>query len=1021
MTKTSNFSHFADRSSSTVILKMSEPPLLLPSQLPPRYPGENSSVGTPVRGYHAANKPPSVSSIRSTPHSGSERGSDDRHQLSLDPIVLSNVSVNPRRVDSAPLRHGDSDVGREVRQLVMGMQIDLARLRESVDLKHQFNKQVVTTSDSHFQAHSALMAAIAAAKSEGGPIELPPAYFLAPLPSAPLTTLRVNDSGASTAAVVFSRSNSADGSARRRVSAGDSPRAEMHHSAPWNMSTLVEKRASQSSAGAADDTGKHRVESDSASINTAIREDRSGPSGGPQLREAKPKHLRFNTATSNSHDAHAEVKAKPPLVATREQTERDMPPPNAFGKSMTGLWSQAASHGTNAADHSAHWAHAAAATGRSAGDIRPAFDALGTVSGKALGMSGGRIDSEAFARQQLERMSIERLPQPRENISALEDPIRNGVLLCRLLNYITSHAQPRKQFRELSVKVGSVECAKSNFISALTRIRELHIPSSAPPIPQAMLYLNPSDIVLRGDTSELWGLLAALIEIFVTKGYAAVASSGEGSSQPDPASAPILGRFCDTYSSRNMLRLEEAVCEFLFSLNVLVEPTEHGLPADNSGAPVPDPHHAAFLPTDRRKWHVRTTPFKTISLSSVLPYLTNGTALCDVVSKVLGVELLPFRNPRIRANCISNIRMMQNELMKHSPQRIANFFLCDAAPVYDSDIAFILLLLEDIMRLASKAPPRKRMPSETMQPYLSSSPHAAAEDGSSPGPRRNAPPIAHRLEDPAGSNSAGLSHKEVVNAQISRFHQRERQLFAGGSGGPPTASYVDVAVADPRVVDGQGSHAFRREESVGSQLQTPFTSTSAQPPPTQLRSRTAGVTTAAPSSGRSIVPSDEVRDELRDTASEPLALLPRHLEYLNTVNPDDKELSVLARWLQFKLGPSYHYASADRLLDVSGNNIQLTQPCFLFSDGLVLTHLVRILSYHKCPQLETVQSGPKTNAVKRQNVRKVVEFLRQEKKILMDYVFLEDVLVTGDLRAVVLVLRGLRCAYKNHKSPTLKS
>ncbi len=68
-----------------------------------------------------------------------------------------------------------------------------------------------------------------------------------------------------------------------------------------------------------------------------------------------------------------------------------------------------------------------------------------------------------------------------------------------------------------------------------------------------------------------------------------------------------------------------------------------------------------------------------------------------------------------------------------------------------------------------------------------------------------------------------------------------------------------------------------------------------------------------------------------------------------------------------------------------------------------------------------MQNGPKTNAVKRQNVRKVVEYLRQEKKMLMDYVFLEDVLVTGDLRAVVLVIRGLRAAYKNHKSSLIKS
>ena len=934
-------------------------------------------------------------------------------QLSLDPIVLSNVSVNPRSHtmgqggrDDGPSRHADSDIGREVRELVMRMQVDIARLRESVDLKYQFNKHVVSASDRNYHGYTALTAAIAAAKDDGGSIDAPAAYFLAPLPSAPLTTLRVNDSGANTSAVCMARSASATAQGPRSNSiVASAAMQEVHHDRTWNMSTLVEKKLRQQ-----DGTPTRRVDPTS---NMTSPQD-----VGTDAQLRKQKHLRFESfgggvARDASALSPADASRKQVLSGVpREQTDRAMPAPSTFGKSMTGLWSQPASHNTSGTDHIIKWA-ASSSTGKPEVDIPPAFDGLGTVSGKALGMTGGRSDSEAYARLHLERMNIERLPLPHEGISALDDPIRNGVLLCRLVNYITSHAQPKKQFRELPVRVGSIEHAKGNFIAALTRIRELHIPSSAQPIPQVMMYLNPSDIIQCGDTSELWGLLAALVEIFIAKSHLAVSAGGGEGAQLDTrvGNVPIVGRFCETYSARNMARLDEAVSNFLFSLNILVEPTEHGIPLDDAGAHVPDPLHAAFLP-ERRKWHIRTTPFATITLPSVLPYLTNGTALCDVVSRVLCIDLMPFRNPRIRANCISNIRMVQNELMKHSPQRISSAFLCDAAPVFDCDLAFILFLLEDIMRLAAKQPPRKQIPAETLQPFLGvRGGSGGSDDATSPQPRRAPPPTAHRSDESKNQ----VSQKEALNAQLSRFHQRERQLFAGDTG-LPNGSHVTVA--DPHVVDTVGNRGFRREESVGSQMQAPFTSSSAHPAPTQLRSRTTGVTTAAPSSGRSIVPSDEVRDELRDPASEPLALLPRHLEYLNAVNPDEKELSQLARWLQAKLGTNYHYTAADRMFEVDSNNLQLSQPCFLFADGIVLTHLVRILSYHKCPQLETVQAGPKTNAVKRQNVRKVVEYLRQEKKVLMDYVFLEDVLVSGDLRAVVLVIRGLRVAYKNHKSPS---
>ena len=134
------------------------------------------------------------------------------------------------------------------------------------------------------------------------------------------------------------------------------------------------------------------------------------------------------------------------------------------------------------------------------------------------------------------------------------------------------------------------------------------------------------------------------------------------------------------------------------------------------------------------------------------------------------------------------------------------------------------------------------------------------------------------------------------------------------------------------------------------------------------------------------------------------------------MNVDEKELAALGEWLSTKLGRHFTYVAPDKSFDVRSGSIQVSDPCMIFSDGVVFAHLVRVLSYHKCSELDNVQLRPKSLAVKRNNVKKVLEFLRREKKILVDYVFLEDVLVSGDMRAVVLVLRCLKQCYKNHRT-----
>ncbi|CUG91255.1 Hypothetical protein, putative [Bodo saltans] len=767
--------------------------------------------------------------------------------------------------------------------------------------------------------------------------------------------------------------------------------------------------------------------------------------------------------------------------------------PTTFGQSSTGLWSQVSEEKVRALYPSHAQPPRAVSHSRdaaSASESKAFFRGIGDVGSKALGLhiykaagphggdnngsAAAATKDELYVRKQLHAMNIN-LSGSSSGGAVMDHPLWGGVVLCRLVNVIVRQFLPRQQLKEIPIRNQSgmvFSDVKENYVNALTRIREFQTPNGLDPIPPGLLYLDPKEVLAGEAHDTLWALLAKLLETFVLKTTDRLPSPHSTSSTHGASNAivqvPVLGRYCEVYAARNMSRLEESVCQFLFGLGVLVEPTKHSIPADDdlSAALLPGPLAAPFLPEKRSRWHLRRTPFTSISLSSVFPYLSNGSALLDVVCHVLDVDIPVHRNPRVRNLCLANIRRAQDELQKHYPSRISNLFLCDPVPVFEGDKAFILLLMEDIMRFASKAPPRKSLPAIDQSPFLlpekwtagvatTSSQSGAAATG-------DVPPL-----------SAGMANASYA----SQFVQPERQAFVSQATNAATAAphHWTLAELAGQRDDSMDDASFTpppRQRDIPSTLQPephPFTISKSNPPPKHIKLRAMGVTTTAPSSGRSIVPSDESPEELYDDAPEPPALLPRHLEYLTTMKVEERELAFISEWLAQKLGRAYlfffespeelyddapeppallprhleylttmkveerelafisewlaqklgrayRYQAADASFDVNAKDLRLSHPCLIFSDGVVFCHLVRILSYHKCPQLDNVQKAPKTTAAKRNNIKKVLEYLRLERKTLVDYVFLEDVLVTGDLRAVVLVIRALRASYKNHIS-----
>lgn len=997
--------------------------------------------------------PPSVSSLRTRSSSAPSERDDarlsrpssyyhaPRSTAHRDPVALASRPVNMTDTAGLSTSGAAGDIGKEARELAARLHIELAQIKSSLDLRTQTDRALLLSADRHFHAAAKTWCLLLADRDAGESAEpTPPAFHFVPLCTAPQLTLRLQDSRSGATDNVCLRSHSAG--PRVKSSTPDSgvfqhrfPNGDHHDNRPsWNVSTQPQPERDPDPLSVEEPSKEWlaaKRQARSAVLSEQLRHHSAGrPAAEKQkrgLRFTSPDGLVMTAGQSGEGLASQRHRENQPVRAADVTTiERNLMP-TSFGCTNSGLWSQQTRAGeTSEAVRSLYVKPATRRdTSTTAEESKLYFAAIGDVGSRGLGLSkdtGGCVvlDDEAFVRRHLQEMNIGIQPSSHSS-SPMDSPLWNGVVLCRLLNIVVCHHLPRQQLKEVPVHdhaTMTLSDVKGNYANALTRIRELAPPSSSSeldPIPPRLMYLGAKEVLQGESRGEMWALLAKLIEVYVLKRprrqpteAASQQQSLQADAEPPRRQMPIVGRYCDVYSARNMLRLEESVCQFLLNLGVLAEPSLHHMASDDGNLPVPGPCEAPYLPEKRSRWHLRTTPTKTISSPSIFPFLTNGTVLCDVASCVLGTELTVFRNPRVRVNCITNIRTAQEAFLKQYPSRISNFFLSDPTPVYHGDAAFILFLLEDIMRYAAKAPSRKALPAADQLPFIAPQKWGVAttEGGLADKPPQSA--RSNHIEHTKNTASTSLDSEGVhpgmaAASHHAQFQQTERQQFVADEARPQRWTLADLAL--------------QREGSQGSVSPTqPFVASEAQPPPSRVHLRAIGVATTAPSSGRSIVPSDECPEELPDDAPDAPALLPRHLEYLMAMHIDEKELTYYSEWLAAKLGRSYRYLSADGNIDITGKDIRLGHPCHIFGDGVVFAHLVRILSYHKCPQLDNIQVHPKTTAARRNNIRKVLEYLRTEKKTLVDYVFLEDVLVTGDVRAVVLVLRALRQTYRNHIS-----
>lgn len=623
---------------------------------------------------------------------------------------------------------------------------------------------------------------------------------------------------------------------------------------------------------------------------------------------------------------------------------------------------------------------------RSTGADKAFLGQIGCHSAADLGYNDGRIPTERYepaVRRALTLMNMDLRPGAD---GPLCDPLLNGTILCRLINHVVVPRTTR------TAKVSFVECpsypeACSNFVNALAFLRRREVAAIHEGIPQTFLHVQ-AESVLRGATDELWGLI-----YFLLRKHGALPGPEDSNAAPLCAISAKLGVVSrsgeEVYTPRNMAALDAAACEFIFRLNVLAFGPSGPL---GDSAPFLSPLEAPHLPP-REKCTEPTQPPKSIAHPSVWPYIRNGTLLCDMVSSSLNTEVKTYRNPKVASCCLKNIAAAQFAVKCHVP-KVSAQFLCVPDPIFEGDLAFTLFFLEDVMRLVHGAQPRRGKPAPSQSPFI--------------------PPTTEKSTVSVQS----IRSKAQEGAPDVSLQLKERQPFApvslpGAGPAPTTSTRITNTILFKREADG-GANGSSIALDTANRSRENYTLACVQPPPNTIRIR-AALHATVPSSGRSIVPSDE-QSEVLEPEKEPsplaTALLPRHIEYISKVKVSSDDAQQIVDWLISKLGPHYHYSCA--LFSFSSEEFVLEDPCLIFCDGVLLAELVSILMYRKCPALDNIQKNPKTAAARKRNIKKVIDFLVSEKKILVNAIFLDEALMIGDVRAVVLMLQELRRAFHNH-------
>ncbi|KAL7695123.1 hypothetical protein NQL31_001477 [Lotmaria passim] len=559
---------------------------------------------------------------------------------------------------------------------------------------------------------------------------------------------------------------------------------------------------------------------------------------------------------------------------------------------------------------------------------------------------------------------------------ALADAVLNGTALCQLVSSLLREGEATRQ-RSDAVPCRcprTLEEVRVNYAQALSALRGA--PAMAREhIRRVAWQVLPEDVLCRSSPTALLTLFVHLISTFLPAPEELPMWKPEMCWQP---SADVAAN--SAVSSTELATAEADCCAFLHACGVLPDPSVYNLPGPE--CLIPSPLAAPFM-ASWTSYVARTdaAPPPSLLLPSIWPYLCNGVLLvllarrCGAAAAARAAQSNAaagpfFANPRTVSCCVANIQSAFRSFQAVSalPSSLRFFAAESASRVLRGDrvhVVSLVLHMRDVLR-GRRSTARGRT-------AIAAATAAAQNDGAAVDRTPltgNATPL---LEQTPGA--VNLSSPLVVT--------------------PPSALKRQTPATIAKTV--------ARRYSVAAD-----TATAASP----SRSASAPLVHFDPA----------INQERQRTIRAPSLSSVRETQngVPSSGHGKDGEPLLLLQWLCRLLGPDFRYTAVDQSCSFDVHHPTLSQPCFFFSDGVLLAHVIGLLECRRCDFLDCVQPATK-KAARLFNVRRCLEFLRSSAGVAWDLPLLDEAIVNGSVQGVVAVLRALRGHYGlTHRSSAIR-
>ena len=360
------------------------------------------------------------------------------------------------------------------------------------------------------------------------------------------------------------------------------------------------------------------------------------------------------------------------------------------------------------------------------------------------------LADEVAVRKRLHKLGVDVPPRARptsSNPGLLQDPLRNGTLLCTLVEQL----DPRCKLSGVAHTPDSLAAAVRNVDMAFSELRRLS-PKNA-----AWFSSDIAEDIVRGRKDLLWGLLASVTASVDVNGETeqeALRESSRGSSSVAVTAAPAAGWRVLSYTVAQTRLLEISLLQWVQSLGLLRRPS------------------------DAAAWSIDQ------GIDSMLRECSDGTLLCDLTAEICS-ESIPgvTRRPRIEAAKRGNIAKAFEVLRRHKV--VGTEHLHSEEDVRTCGRGAVLGLLETMHRAYDGAPRSKQLGKNGVrEPYLGQVDARGLEE------------YAKTLEVGAGSDSPDRQQNEMPrrSATPTSPPRDQRQTKAGrrtstnhASASPPRA------------------------------------------------------------------------------------------------------------------------------------------------------------------------------------------------------------------------------------------